>query len=88
MVWYWFASFWLGDRSNALCPMAFRPTQAHNGYIEIYLNLGLVGLFFLVAGATLSSIRRIQRRWDNVSAGSWISRDIVNRDFGVLDERV
>lgn len=40
-----FDTFWLGDRLKTLQDRwYFRPTQAHNGYIELYLNLGVVGL--------------------------------------------
>ena len=45
-----FESFWLGDRLKIIWAMwAFHPNQAHNGYLEAYLNLGLVGLFLLIA---------------------------------------
>ena len=45
-----FESFWLGDRLKVMWEKwAFHPNQAHNGYIETYLNLGLVGLFLLIA---------------------------------------
>ena len=45
-----FESFWLGDRLKVIWEKwAFHPNQAHNGYIETYLNLGLVGLFLLIA---------------------------------------
>ena len=38
----------------------FAPNQAHNGYLETYLNLGLVGLFILIGWivATFWKIRR------------------------------
>lgn len=40
-----FETFWLGPRLISLWNrFAFGPTQAHNGYIEIYLNLGAFGL--------------------------------------------
>ena len=42
-----FDSFWLGDRLKTLQDMwYFRPTQSHSGYIEMYVNLGGVGLVF------------------------------------------
>jgi exopolysaccharide production protein ExoQ len=45
-----FESFWLGDRLRALWDKYWwQPNQAHNGYLETYLNLGLVGLFMLLA---------------------------------------
>jgi exopolysaccharide production protein ExoQ len=48
-----YQSFWLGERLRKLWNMYFfRPTQAHSGYIDTYLNLGLIGLFFLAAVIT------------------------------------
>ena len=45
-----FESFWLGDRLKVMWEKwPYHPNQAHNGYLETYLNLGLVGLFLLVA---------------------------------------
>jgi exopolysaccharide production protein ExoQ len=44
-----FESFWLGERPQRLEGLFFYiPNEAHNGYLEIYLTLGLVGLFILV----------------------------------------
>jgi exopolysaccharide production protein ExoQ len=44
-----FESFWLGDRLQAIWSTHWwHPTQAHNGYLETYLNLGLVGLAILL----------------------------------------
>jgi exopolysaccharide production protein ExoQ len=43
-----FESFWLGDRMEQIAALYWwRPNQAHNGYLEIYLNLGLIGLALL-----------------------------------------
>ena len=40
-----YESFWLGSRfENALARFQWGPTQAHNGYREMYLNLGMLGL--------------------------------------------
>lgn len=45
-----FESFWLGDRLDRLqAKYWFRPNQAHNGYIETYLNLGWIGVMLLAA---------------------------------------
>ncbi len=45
-----FESFWLGDRFREFAASRWwAPNQAHNGYLETYLNLGLVGLFLLIA---------------------------------------
>jgi len=57
-----FESFWLGNRLRVLwAEYAFRPTQAHNGYIEIYLNLGLIGLC-LLGGVLYASYKNIKTR--------------------------
>jgi exopolysaccharide production protein ExoQ len=45
-----FESFWLGDRLKTMWEKwPFHPNQAHNGYLEAYLNLGVIGLFVLIA---------------------------------------
>jgi exopolysaccharide production protein ExoQ len=45
-----FESFWLGHRLDRLWSIFhFRPNQAHNGYLETYLNLGWIGVFILTA---------------------------------------
>jgi O-antigen ligase len=45
-----FESFWLGERPQRLEGLFyFIPNEAHNGYLEIYLTLGLIGLFILIA---------------------------------------
>jgi O-antigen ligase len=43
-----FESFWLGKRSEYFWrTIWWHPNQAHNGYLEAYLNLGWVGVAFL-----------------------------------------
>lgn len=45
-----FESFWLGERREKMWEKwDWQPNQAHNGYLETYLNLGLVGLLALIA---------------------------------------
>jgi exopolysaccharide production protein ExoQ len=56
-----FESFWLGDRLEAFWDTHWwHPTQAHNGYLETYLNLGLVGLMLLL-GLIASTFMKIRR---------------------------
>lgn len=43
-----YESFWLGDRLKRLWSIHhWMPNQAHNGYLEIYINLGMIGLTLL-----------------------------------------
>jgi exopolysaccharide production protein ExoQ len=50
-----FESFWLGDRLQRLWNIVWwHPNEAHDGYLELYLNLGWLGVtlfaIFLIAG--------------------------------------
>ncbi len=55
-----FESFWLGERLKTLGEKWWwQPTQAHNGYIETYLNLGVIGLV-VFAGMIFSTFRKIR----------------------------
>jgi O-antigen ligase len=55
-----FESFWLGDRLHLLKEgRPWQPNEAHNGYLETYLNLGVVGLFMLV-GLIIATFRKIR----------------------------
>ena len=58
-----YESFWLGSRLESFWLTAGlgHLNEAHNGYLEIYLNLGLIGLF-LLAGFVIASYRTICRR--------------------------
>lgn len=54
-------SFWLGDRVDRVSGDSwFRLNEAHNGYLETYLNTGLIGLFLLLMVLAVSA-RRIWR---------------------------
>ena len=55
-----FESFWLGDRVVQLHEgRTFQPNEAHNGYLETYVNLGLVGLAMLAA-VIIAAYRKIR----------------------------
>jgi len=44
-----FESFWLPPRLNYLWRLYWwHPNEAHNGYIEVYINLGWIGIVLLV----------------------------------------
>jgi exopolysaccharide production protein ExoQ len=54
-----FENFWLGGRLEKLwAKFWWRPIQAHNGYIEAYLNLGIAGIV-LLAGQIIGTFRKI-----------------------------
>lgn len=56
-----YESFWLGDRLRTLWEKHWwRPNQAHNGFIEIYLNMGMVGVFLLTS-VIMSAYRKIRK---------------------------
>jgi O-antigen ligase len=57
-----FESFWLGPRLDQLhAKWWWKPTQAHNGYIETYLNLGWIGIA-LFAGMFLWTLWKAGRQ--------------------------
>lgn len=60
IVGYGYESFWLGKRRDYMAEIWGIDRQAHNGYLEMYLNLGLVGLFFMI-GWILSGLRKVHR---------------------------
>jgi O-antigen ligase len=57
-----FMSFWTGQRMQAVWDALESPglNQAHNGYLEQYLNLGYVGVIFIgaIGLAALLKVRR------------------------------
>ena len=57
-----FESFWLGSRLDVLwAKWWWRPNQAHSGYIETYLNLGVLGVILLI-GVIVVTFRKITRQ--------------------------
>jgi exopolysaccharide production protein ExoQ len=65
-----YGSFWLGSIGDTIWQQ-FAVSQGHNGYLEVFLELGLIGLFLLVL-IILKTYSRISR---------FIS---TNHDFGFL----
>jgi len=44
-----FESFWLGDRAQYFWDMYWwHPNEAHNGYLEMYLDLGWIGVAMIL----------------------------------------
>jgi O-antigen ligase len=57
-----YESFWLGSRLRSVWEKTgITINEAHNGFLEVYLNQGLIGLF-LLAGFLVVSYRTICRR--------------------------
>jgi exopolysaccharide production protein ExoQ len=59
-----FESFWLGPRLEFMFHAIenLPINEAHNGYLEVYLNLGWAGVCFIVA-LILAAYRRVILRW-------------------------
>lgn len=59
-----YESFWSGDRLIAIWQQMGVKSggiiQAHNGYIEIYLSLGIIGLV-LLSGSIISGLLKVQK---------------------------
>jgi len=58
-----YESFWLGPRLQEVWSQVGVINEAHNGYLEVYVNLGLIGLLLLIA-FLISSYRTICKRLD------------------------
>ena len=66
-----YESFWLGPRLRQVWALAGAVNEAHNGYLEVYLNLGLIGLF-LLAVFLISSYRTVCKTYAKLpSLGSF-----------------
>lgn len=61
-----YASFWLGPRLLQVWKVVRGINEAHNGYLEIYLDLGLIGVALLL-GFLISGYRNISRELANGS---------------------
>ena len=58
-----YGSFWIGNLSNNLWERhIWMPQQAHNGYIDVYVELGLTGLA-LLAGLLIATFNKIKERF-------------------------
>ncbi|MBU3946905.1 MAG: O-antigen ligase family protein [Proteobacteria bacterium] len=55
-----YESFWLGERLEQINARWGIDSQAHNGYLQMYLDLGYTGLFFLI-GWIISGLKKVAR---------------------------
>jgi exopolysaccharide production protein ExoQ len=86
-----YESFWLGPRLQWLWQQhgIAGINEAHNGYLEVYLNLGLVGLFLLCSFVILAYSRICKRLelftdFGSFSAAIWIAfvfRNVTEASF-------
>jgi exopolysaccharide production protein ExoQ len=56
-----YESFWLGPRLQRVWQSFQGINESHNGYLEVYLNLGLIGAFLIVV-LLLASYRTISKK--------------------------
>jgi O-antigen ligase len=70
IVGYGYESFWLGPRLEYMREKWAMEHQAHNGYLEMYLNMGIIGVIFII-GWIVKGLRNVSRILaTNVSAGT------------------
>jgi O-antigen ligase len=63
-----YESFWLGPRLETVWRTSLgHISEAHNGYLDVYLNLGLIGLL-LLGGFLVASYRTICKRLSPASS--------------------
>ena len=62
-----YGAFWIGNTHNLWDRHLWRPNQGHNGYLDVYLELGVVGLVLLLAvlaTSFLSLLKQVAVRFD------------------------
>ena len=59
LIGFGYESFWTGERRRLIEDKWGIGNQAHNGYLDVYLNLGIVGLC-LLASWFVSGIRKVR----------------------------
>jgi O-antigen ligase len=62
-----YESFWLGTRMNYLWVKFGGIIQSHNGYLETYLNLGLIGLIIMAANILSGFLKATEQLTENYS---------------------
>jgi O-antigen ligase len=79
-----YGSFWLGARLQRIWdsdPIT-KLVQAHNGYLEIYLNLGLIGVA-LLGGVLWTGLRNTRRRLAAADFAAAGPDDRIYQTFGM-----
>jgi exopolysaccharide production protein ExoQ len=82
-----FESFWLGPRLEKMWTLYWwHPNQAHNGYLEVFLNLGWIGVALLVL-VLAKGYRTVFSAWrGNIPMGSlWLAYFFVGLVFNCTE---
>jgi exopolysaccharide production protein ExoQ len=82
-----FESFWLGQRYEGVTAMIGAPfNQSHNGYLEVYLNLGWIGVA-VFAVIMASAYRRVswRLRQDPEFGGLWLAYFVVTAIYNLTE---
>ncbi len=82
-----FESFWLGKRLEELWGIySWRPNEAHNGYLEVFLNLGWAGVA-LLAVVIASGYRNIvgALRWHPHTGGLRLAYFVAGAAYGFTE---
>lgn len=58
-----YSSFWLGSRLNSVWALRGQINEAHDGYLEIYLNLGIIGLCLFITFLVASYMSICSKDW-------------------------
>ena len=65
IIGFGYGSFWLGGRKDLIGERWGIAGQAHNGYLQVYLDLGFIGLFILVGWIISGLKKEIQTKMKN-----------------------
>jgi exopolysaccharide production protein ExoQ len=81
---YGYGGFWIGDLGNDLwTTFTWRPNQAHNGYLDVFVQLGVVGSVLFVGlliqtGAKIAAAMRNDQRLASFLLVLYVSCIITN----------
>jgi exopolysaccharide production protein ExoQ len=77
-----YGSFWIGNTHNLWERHLWGPTQGHNGYIDVYLELGAVGLLVLAAVIIRGYLATLDRMTTNFGQGAlhfaWLTVIVIH----------
>jgi O-antigen ligase len=71
-----FMSFWTGERMAAIWTVVPGVLQAHSGYIEQYLNLGYIGVGFIVL-LMVVALARIRRQMEQAPTAALLRLSLL-----------